>query len=159
MALTRHGKHNDDYWSARAAIEGLLLVKSPVVIPFLTHVKPADSNMSSMAIVGIGKFKGNREAESFVLDKLHSDDSTEILAALSVLQKWEYVLPEREMWRLLNLPISLSTARTGAILYAAGLPGSPFRSQVRALVNDPDARVAETATRAYPARLEDRWVK
>jgi hypothetical protein len=79
----------------------------------------------------------------------------EILAALAVLQKWKYGLPEHEVRRLLNLPSSLSTARIGAILYASELPGNPFSSQVRALINDADRNVAEIAARASSTRTSN----
>ena len=148
-ALARHANPGGDYWSGLSMIAGLALVKSPVVIPYLTHIATGGN---TKPILAIARFKGNRDAEAFVLEKLQSDDANEILAALSVLQEWNYVLPERELWRLLNLPNALSTARIGAILYAASVPGDVFRAQVQGLVNDPDASVAKAAERAYPTR-------
>jgi hypothetical protein len=151
-ALARHAKtKNGDYWSMREAMEGLILVDSPVVVPYLIHVNPLGA---TDVILAMKNFKGNREAEAYIFEKLRSSEQRDILAALAVLQKWNYVLPEHEVRRLLNLPKSLSTARIGAILYASELPGRPFESQVKALINDPDRHVAETATRASSTRVE-----
>lgn len=136
------------------------MVKSPVVIPFITRM--AQSVGDNKLILAMARFKGNHDAEAFVLEKLRSDDAEQILAALAVLQEWKYVLPEREVFRLLNLPSTLRNvreARAGAILYAATVPGDIFRTDVRGLVNDPDGYIAEIAQRVYPTERRDQPIK
>jgi hypothetical protein len=144
-ALARHSESRDNYWSIKEMVEGLVLVKSPAAIPYLTQIPTGGSNK---VILAMSRFKGDHDAESFVLEKLHSDDEKEILAALAVLQEWNYSLPEDEVRRLLYLPDTIRQARLGTILYAASLQNGAYHSLVATLINDSDASIAETARRA-----------
>ena len=155
-ALARHARPGDDYWSGQSMSAGVVLVKSPVVVPYLTRIAAGGD---VKPILAMARFPGHHDAEAFVIEKLTSEDGREVLGSLAVLQEWKYVLPEHEVRRLLNLPNALSAVRVGAILYAASRPGDIYGTQVRALANDPDARVAAVAARAYEVKATDRTAK
>jgi hypothetical protein len=152
-AIAQHAKEYEtsDYWTSRAAEEGLLIVNSPLVIPYLTRIKPwGDYEV----VLAMEKFKGNHDAEDYVLGQLRSGGTPQTTAALYVLQQWKYALSESEVSHLLNS--GKAESRLAAIRYVYHLPGGAYQPEVRALVVDPDVSIAEAARRVVKAAATPR---
>jgi hypothetical protein len=144
LAFRVDAQKSTDFRVIKTATEGLLLVNSPAVIPYLLQIKPLLQPYDEV-VLAMAKFKGNREATEFVLSKLRTGDAAETVPALYVLQRWGYVLPENEVSLLLWQ--GSPDARLAALRYVYNLPGRPHLAQVKGLTADRDGGVAEAARR------------
>src|ERR1035441_10100438 len=79
-----------DYWLTRAAEEALAVTESPLVIPYLKTLFEIGSTQNDVS--PLGKFRGNSDAENLLLSIIRKDEGYHLPSAISVLEKWSYVL-------------------------------------------------------------------
>jgi hypothetical protein len=122
---------------------GLFLIASPIVIPYLIQLTP--QSQFPDPVLAMAKFRGNHDAKAFVLGKLTSDDPNQIADAISVLDQWQYAIPESDIARLLNH--GSTESRLAAMRYLYHHPGRTFRADIKALGDDPDTVIAAASQR------------
>lgn len=125
------------------AIEGLLSMDTPLVIPQLKQV--AEGSRFERALQALSRFKGSAAAEQIALQSVRSKEPARQIAGLEVLRSWKKEIEPNDAKAIVSS--SSRDVRLAALHYFQALGTSKNVSLVQRLLSDPDRSVADEARR------------